>query len=71
MASVYYNTVLLILNNKVKDMIVLLFSRVGRKSPRLVRAAALKLAQELLEMVTRPLSVAMVTRCQEGCVNTE
>ena len=40
--------------------------RIGRKSQRLVRAAALKLAQELLEMVKRPWMVAMVTRCQEG-----
>lgn len=45
------------------------FVRIGRKSPRLVRAAALKLAQELLEMVARPIDVAMVTRCQEGYVS--
>ena len=40
--------------------------RIGRKSPRLLRAAALKLAQELVDMLARPSSVAMVTRCQEG-----
>ncbi len=40
--------------------------RIGRKSQRLVRAAALKLAQELLEIVKRPWTVAVVTRCQEG-----
>ena len=43
-----------------------IFCRIGRKSQRLVRAAALKLAQELLEIVKRPWTVAMVTRCQEG-----
>lgn len=53
-AIMYYN-----LYNLLCDV------RIGRKSPRLVRAAALKLAEELLEMVIRP-SFAMVTRCQEG-----
>ncbi|UXI14718.1 leucine-rich repeat protein [Sarcoptes scabiei] len=38
---------------------------VGRKSTRLVRAAALKLAQELFAMLKRP-DFAMVTRCLEG-----
>ena len=42
-----------------------LFDRIGRKSPRLVRAAALKLAQELQDMIARP-PVAVVTRTQEG-----
>ena len=41
------------------------FHRVGRKSARLVRAAALKLAQELFAMIKRP-EYAMVTRCLEG-----
>lgn len=42
-----------------------IFLWIGRKSARILRAASLKLAQELLDMVARP-SVAMVTRCQEG-----
>ncbi|XP_037868350.1 protein flightless-1 [Bombyx mori] len=37
----------------------------GKKSSRLVRAAAVKLAQELFNMVTRPPH-ALVTRLQEG-----
>ena len=41
--------------------------RIGRKSARLVRAAALRLADELLAILQRP-SVALVTRCQEGLV---
>ena len=47
------------------DHIVLSPPRIGRKSSRLVRAAALKLSQELLDMVIRP-PVALVTRTQEG-----
>lgn len=39
--------------------------RIGRKSARLVRAAALRLAQELLTILTRPLYVS-VTRVLEG-----
>ncbi|XP_028173390.1 protein flightless-1-like [Ostrinia furnacalis] len=39
--------------------------RFGKKSSRLVRAAAVKLAQELFNMVTRPPH-ALVTRLQEG-----
>ncbi len=50
---------------RVYPYIVSSSCRIGRKSPRLVRAAALKLAQELLDMVARP-PVAMVTRTQEG-----
>ena len=42
--------------------------RIGRKSPRLVRAAALRLAEELLEMIVRP-TVASVTRVLEGYEN--
>ena len=41
--------------------------RIGRKSARLVRAAALRLADELQSMLKRPL-FALVTRCQEGSV---
>ena len=39
--------------------------RVGQKSPRLVRNAAHKLAQELFSMIKRP-EYAIVTRCLEG-----
>ena len=39
--------------------------RIGRRSPRLVRAAALRMADELQKMLARP-STALVTRCQEG-----
>ena len=45
------------------------FFRIGRKSTRLVRAAALKLSQEICAMLDRP-SYAMVTRCLEGYVKT-
>jgi hypothetical protein len=38
---------------------------IGRKSSRLVRAAALRLANELLDMISRP-SVATVSRVLEG-----
>ncbi|XP_054155123.1 protein flightless-1-like [Oppia nitens] len=41
------------------------FVWIGRKSARLVRAAALKLAQELFSMVNRS-DYAVVTRCLEG-----
>ncbi|XP_067011007.2 protein flightless-1 isoform X2 [Anabrus simplex] len=37
----------------------------GKKSTRLVRAAAVKLSQELFTMITRPV-YALVTRVQEG-----
>ena len=39
--------------------------RIGRKSARLVRAAALRLAQELLEIVKHP-SYVSVNRVLEG-----
>lgn len=39
--------------------------RFGKKSTRLVRAAAVKLSQELFNMIERP-AYAMVTRLQEG-----
>ena len=39
--------------------------RIGRHSSRLVRAAALKLADELLDMMSRPLA-AGVKRVLEG-----
>lgn len=41
------------------------FSRFGKKSTRLVRAAAVKLSQELFNMIERP-EYALVTRLQEG-----
>jgi len=41
------------------------FIWIGRKSTRLVRAAALKLAQEIRTILKRP-EYAMVTRCLEG-----
>jgi hypothetical protein len=42
-------------------------NRFGKKSARLVRAAALKLSQELCDMLPRP-DFAMVTRVLEGYV---
>jgi hypothetical protein len=45
---------------------MLLFGiRFGKKSTRLVRAAAVKLSQELFTMIDRP-EYALVTRLQEG-----
>lgn len=38
----------------------------GKKSTRLVRAAAVKLSQELFNMIDRPAGVAHVSRVQEG-----
>ena len=42
-----------------------LFVWFGRKSPRLVKAAALKLSQELYSMINRP-DYALITRCLQG-----
>lgn len=42
-----------------------LFVWFGKKSTRLVRAAAIKLSQELFNMITRP-DFALITRVQEG-----
>ena len=42
-----------------------LFVWFGRKSPRLVKAAALKLSQELYSMINRP-EYALITRCLQG-----
>jgi hypothetical protein len=39
--------------------------RFGKKSTRLVRAAAVKLSQELFTMIDRP-EYALVTKVQEG-----
>ena len=42
-------------------------NRLGKKSTRLVRAAALKLSSEICAMISRP-SYAMLNRCLEGYV---
>ncbi|KOB71967.1 Protein flightless-1, partial [Operophtera brumata] len=52
-------------NVYVLDAHVDVFVWFGKKSSRLVRAAAVKLAQELFNMVSRPPH-ALVTRLQEG-----
>nr|XP_049694394.1 protein flightless-1 [Helicoverpa armigera] len=52
-------------NVYILDAHVDVFVWFGKKSSRLVRAAAVKLAQELFNMVTRPPH-ALVTRLQEG-----
>jgi Gelsolin repeat len=45
------------------------FVWIGRKSARLIRAAALKLSQEVHAMLKRP-NYALVTRCLEGYVDS-
>lgn len=60
-----------ILNSKhvfILDCYCDLFVWFGKKSTRLVRAAAIKLSQELFTMINRPLH-ALVTRLQEGTEN--
>ncbi|XP_077298659.1 FLII actin remodeling protein [Arctopsyche grandis] len=52
-------------NVYILDCHVDVFVWFGKKSTRLVRAAAVKLSQELFNMINRPLH-AMVTRLQEG-----
>lgn len=52
-------------NVYIMDVMTDVYIWVGRKSARLVRAAAVKLAQELFTMIKRP-EFAMVTRCLEG-----
>lgn len=47
------------------SLIVPCVYRFGKKSTRLVRAAAVKLSQELFNMIERP-EYAVVTRLQEG-----
>lgn len=57
-----------LLNSKnvyILDCYLDLFVWFGKKSTRLVRAAAVKLSQELFNMIDRP-PYAMVTRVQEG-----
>ncbi|KAH9501981.1 hypothetical protein DERF_012784 [Dermatophagoides farinae] len=52
-------------NVYIMDVMTDVYIWVGRKSARLVRAAALKLAQEMFAMIKRP-EFALVTRCLEG-----
>lgn len=57
-----------LLNSKnvyILDCYLDLFVWFGKKSTRLVRAAAVKLSQELFRMIDRP-EIASVTRVQEG-----
>ncbi|XP_067629202.1 protein flightless-1 isoform X2 [Eurosta solidaginis] len=57
-----------LLNTKnvyILDCFTDLFVWFGKKSTRLVRAAAIKLSRELFEMINRPV-FALVTRLQEG-----
>ncbi|XP_055619674.1 protein flightless-1 [Toxorhynchites rutilus septentrionalis] len=57
-----------ILNSKnvyILDCYLDLFVWFGKKSTRLVRAAAIKLSQELFNMIERP-EYALITRVQEG-----
>lgn len=57
-----------LLNSKnvyILDCYLDLFVWFGKKSTRLVRAAAVKLSQELFNMIDRP-DIASVTRVQEG-----
>ncbi|KAJ6637773.1 Protein flightless-1 [Pseudolycoriella hygida] len=57
-----------LLNSKnvyILDCYLDLFVWFGKKSTRLVRAAAVKLSQELFNMIERP-DIATVTRVQEG-----
>lgn len=42
-----------------------IFLRIGKKSTRLVNAAAVKLSEELFNMISRP-DYARVTRVREG-----
>lgn len=44
---------------------VLKYFRIGKKSTRLVNAAAVKLSEELFNMIDRP-DYALVTRVREG-----
>lgn len=60
-----------LLNSKnvfILDCYADLFVWFGKKSTRLVRAAAIKLSQELFGMIKRP-DYALVTRVQEGTEN--
>jgi hypothetical protein len=47
------------------SIIIIFINRIGKKSTRLIRAAALKLAYELNAMIDRP-DFCTVTRCLQG-----
>lgn len=59
------HTLLVSKNVYILDCFTDLFVWFGKKSTRLVRAAAIKLSRELFNMIARP-SYALVTRLQEG-----
>lgn len=59
------HTLLVSKNVYILDCKVNLFVWFGKKSTRLVRAAAIKLSQELFNMIKRP-EYALITRVQEG-----
>ncbi|XP_012274985.1 protein flightless-1 isoform X2 [Orussus abietinus] len=59
------NTLLNSRNVYILDCYLDVYVWFGKKSTRLVRAAAVKLSQELFSMIKRPV-YAMVTRLQEG-----
>uniref|UniRef100_A0A182NT12 Protein flightless-1 n=1 Tax=Anopheles dirus TaxID=7168 RepID=A0A182NT12_9DIPT len=59
------HTILASKNVYILDCYLDLFVWFGKKSTRLVRAAAIKLSQELFSMIDRP-EYAMITRVQEG-----
>ena len=48
------------------DCLTDVFVWIGKKSTRLVRAASLKLSQELFSMIDRPKDYSLVSRVQEG-----
>lgn len=60
-----HNTILNSKNVYILDCFLDLFVWFGKKSTRLVRAAAIKLSQELFNMIERP-EYALITRVQEG-----
>lgn len=59
------HTILVSKNVYILDCGINLFVWFGKKSTRLVRAAAIKLSQELFNMIKRP-EYATITRVQEG-----
>jgi len=63
--NVLVNTLLETKGVYILDCYTDVFIWIGRKSTRLVRAAAIKLAQEIHAILSRP-EYAMVTRCLEG-----
>lgn len=59
------NTLLQSKNVYILDCYLDVFVWIGKKSTRLVNAAAVKLTEELFNMIDRP-DYAMVTRVREG-----